>query len=164
DRAVEAQVLRLVGLRLTALTQFLDDAVVGERRSWLNRAQLRAALAPGGIAASMIARASSPDCDARQSRGLRRPFRPPGARGRRRRQPARGPGGAHGGGPGAEVLGGQLAARDAAQIAVHVAGADAPRLPAGIEIAEQLLPRQFLAAAQDPAEPRVLQAHRVVLA
>ena len=84
--------------------------------------------------------------------------------GPRRRQPAQGPGGAHGGAPGAEVLGGQLAARDAAQIAVHVAGADAPRLPAGIEIAEQLLPRQFLAAAQDPAEPRVLQAHRVVLA
>ena len=54
--------------------------------------------------------------------------------------------GQHGAGPGAEVLGGEVLAGDLAQVVVDVARADGADLAVLVEVLEQLLPGQVLAA------------------
>src|SRR5687767_12336997 len=61
--------------------------------------------------------------------------------------------GQDGPGPGAEVLGREVAAGDLAEVIVHVAGADVARLAVVAYVREQLFAGQVLAAFDDPRQP-----------
>src|SRR5262249_59379262 len=71
-------------------------------------------------------------------------------------------GGEHRAGPGAEILAGELLARDVLQVGIHVVRLDAPRFAAVVDIAEELLARQILHAPHDRGEPAVVELHRVL--
>ena len=74
-----------------------------------------------------------------------------GLRRRRGSNPGAPCGGQDGAGPGAEVLGGEVLAGDLAQVGVDVGRADRLRLAVVVEVLEQLLPGQVLAALDDRA-------------
>ena len=61
-------------------------------------------------------------------------------------------------GPGAEILGGEVAPGDLAQVVVDVGGGDVARLAVLVHVLEQLLPRQFLALPHDARHAAVLHA------
>ena len=66
--------------------------------------------------------------------------------------------------PGAEVLGRELAAHAFAQIVVHLARIDGVALALLVDVLEQRLARQFLAAPHELREPRVIDGHVVLRA
>src|SRR5262249_45400643 len=57
--------------------------------------------------------------------------------------------------PRAKVLGGELAPGEVPEVRVDVAGIDRLALPVGIDVLEQLVSRQVLAAPDDARETRV---------
>ena len=65
-------------------------------------------------------------------------------------------GGQHGAGPGAEILGRDVAAGDLAQVGVHVGGGHVLALAVLVEVLEQLLAGQVLAGLHDPGDAAVL--------
>ncbi len=68
----------------------------------------------------------------------------------------------HGAAPGAEVLRRDVAPGELAQVIVHVVGGDRLALLLRVEILEQLVPRQVLAALDDARKPRILQRDAVL--
>jgi hypothetical protein len=62
-------------------------------------------------------------------------------------------------GPGAEVLGGEIAAGRLAQVVVHVVRRHVPDLAVVVDIREQVLSRQVLAPADDRREASVTDVH-----
>jgi hypothetical protein len=66
--------------------------------------------------------------------------------------------------PGAKVLGRELLAAHRAEIGIDVARADPLRQPILVEVLEELLAREVLAAADDAGEPAVADVHLLELA
>ena len=72
--------------------------------------------------------------------------------------------GQHCASPGAKILGGELVARNLAQIVVDISRPNRLLLAARIDILKQLVARQVAAALDDSRQPPVVQRDRVVLA
>src|SRR6185503_4925085 len=63
----------------------------------------------------------------------------------------------YGTGPGAEILAGEILARNFLEVRVYVGGLDAPRLAILADIAEQLFTRQVVHVAHDSCKPPVVE-------
>src|SRR6185503_9090675 len=84
-------------------------------------------------------------------------------RGRRARLSGQGPPGAHAAGPGAEILGREVASRRLGQVGIDVARADRAPAAALVPVLEQVLAGQLLAPLHDPAQLAVLDPELVDL-